>query len=290
MAKKNIYQIITEQIIELLDKGEIPWRKPWVFTEHKNGKTGHVFNGINPLILDTVASLYGYQSNKWVTFKQMQALGGTFKEGQSKEYTLVVYWHLHFETDDDGKQTDRVAFARPFYHREYNIDQIDWEDESIFDDDDDSPNEDTQVDLDEALFESMADIKVKHGGGKAFYSPSKDYIGMPNPQQFTSDDEYYSTLYHELTHATGHQDRLGRFEGDVAETRFGSQSYSFEELIAEFGAAFLCARTGIDDLRVLENSAAYIASWKQRLTDNPKWWSKASSQARKATEFILGES
>ena len=110
---------------------------------------------------------------------------------------------------------------------------------------------------------------------------------MPDPERFEGDDEYYSTLYHELVHATGHETRLGRFEGKKTETRFGSKSYSKEELIAEFGAAFLCAHTGIDDVRVIENSAAYIAGWKSKLTENPKWLLTAASKARKASEFIL---
>lgn len=285
MSKANVYEIITNQIIALLDRGEIPWRKPWVNSTHYNIRSKKPYNGINPLVLDTVASLEGYSSPLWATMKQANEKKGKVRKGEHPTY--VVWWHVIKEKDDEGRDTNVVAFMKPIYSKVWNAEQIDWEDPSVLEGIVPEVREETEIDINKVLFESMGDLELTHGGNVACYFPRSDRVNMPKPEQFVDDNEYYSTLYHELTHATGHKSRLGRFNGNLDETQFGSQSYSKEELIAEFGAAFLCARTNIDDVRVLENSAAYIQGWKKRLTENPKWWSNAASAARKSTEFIL---
>lgn len=291
MAKKSVYELITEQIVSLLDQGEIPWRKPWKFSSHMNGVSGYKYRGINPFILDCIATIRGYSHNKWITFNQMTELGGTLKPDINRSPTKVVFWNLIFEKDEAGNKTNKVQFAKAYYHNMFNIDQIDFPDGTEFYTDPDIiQNADTAINPDEvqSLFSKMSEIDVITNDGKAFYSPSRDVIGMPDPATFVDDNAYWCSYYHELIHASGHPDRLHRFEVNDPDDYFGSESYSFEELVAEFGASFLCARTGIDDTRVLKNSAAYIQGWKTRLTDNPRWWSSAASQAQTATEYILG--
>jgi antirestriction protein ArdC len=131
---------------------------------------------------------------------------------------------------------------------------------------------------------------VKHGLAQAFYSPAGDFVGMPSSEQFRSGEDYYSVLFHELTHSTGHEIRLARkgVSGtDGQWSAFGSNPYAKEELVAEMGAAFLCGQAGIVE-RTLDNSAAYIASWLARLKDDPKLVVQAAAQAQKAADFILG--
>jgi len=124
---------------------------------------------------------------------------------------------------------------------------------------------------------------------RAFYSPDGDYVGMPEPELFRTPEDYYSVLFHELTHSTGHESRLNRkgvTGSDGLWSAFGSQPYSQEELVAEMGAAFLCGQAGIVE-RTIDNSVAYIRSWLQRLKDDRRLIVQAAAQAQKASDFIL---
>jgi antirestriction protein ArdC len=126
--------------------------------------------------------------------------------------------------------------------------------------------------------------KLVHGGGRAMYSPAEDLVTMPNAVSFDSPEFYYSTLFHELAHSTGHASRLGR-PGITGPIRFGSDPYSREELVAEMGAAFLCGHCGIEN-RTIQESAAYIQGWLERLRDDRKLIVHAATQAQKAGDFI----
>jgi len=288
MAKKSIYQIVTEQIITMLEQDLIPWRRPWVASAQRNAITKNYYNGFNVFVLEATKMANEYSKSLWCSVKQAKRKKGTLKETEYGNSAQVIFWPTKREENDEGKMVTRFLGIR--YYNVYNVDQFDWEDPSFLDELEALPNERTQIDPDVFIFEHMPKkVDVRHRYDKAFYVPSADYVGMPKPKQFTSDGEYYSTLFHEITHSTGHKSRLGRFEGDVEETTFGSESYSFEELVAELGAAMLCAVWGISDDRVLENSASYIKSWKSRLTDNPTWMVQASSKATKAVQYTMGE-
>lgn len=133
--------------------------------------------------------------------------------------------------------------------------------------------------------------EIKHGLAQAFYSPGGDFVGMPSPEDFKSGEEFYSTLLHELTYSTGHETRLNRkgvMGTDGNWSAFGSNPYAKEELVAEMGAAFLCGEAGIVE-RVIDNSAAYVASWLQRLKNDCKLVVQAAAQAQHAADFILGK-
>ena len=130
---------------------------------------------------------------------------------------------------------------------------------------------------------------IRHGLDRAFYSPAADSVGMPSPERFDTPENYYNVLFHELTHSTGHESRLNRkgvsgTDGQWA--GFGSQSYSKEEMVAEMGAAFLCGQAGIVE-RTIDNSAAYLRSWLERLKNDCRLVVQAAAQAQKAADFIL---
>jgi hypothetical protein len=127
---------------------------------------------------------------------------------------------------------------------------------------------------------------IEHKQPQAYYLPADDLVNMPNSNLFRSDEEYYSTLFHELTHSTGHASRLNRAELSKINL-LKSHDYSKEELVAEMGSAFLCGRCGITP-KVIENQAAYIQGWLKQLQNNKKWLIYAAAKAQKAADFILG--
>lgn len=130
------------------------------------------------------------------------------------------------------------------------------------------------------------DVRVRNlEQDEAYYSPSIDMITMPLKEQFFKESEYYSVLFHEGCHASGHEKRLKR-DGIVNRTYFGSKDYSFEELVAEIGTAFICSELNIE--KDFENSAAYVKSWVSNLQSNPDWIIRASSQAASAADWVLG--
>ena len=128
---------------------------------------------------------------------------------------------------------------------------------------------------------------IHHGGSRACYQPSNDEVHMPDRERFDSSEEYYSTLFHELVHSTGHASRLGR-TGITETIVFGSRTYSKEELIAEMGATFLCGHTGIENA-VIDNSASYLASWLGRLRNDSRLVVQAAAQSQKAVDYVLDQ-
>lgn len=185
--------------------------------------------------------------------------------------------------------TKRIPFLR--YYNVFNVAQCDGielpSEETIL-----SPEpRPSPIETAEAIVQGMPKRpEIRTGLDRAFYQPAADFVGMPSVEQFKSGEEYYSTLFHELTHATGHKSRLNRkgvADSEGNWSAFGSEPYSKEELCAEMGAAFLCGEAGIVE-RTVENSASYIASWLQRLKNDSKLVVTAAAQAQKAADYILG--
>ena len=277
----NVYESVTERILTQLEAGIIPWRKEWKAT----GKTGLPYNyasgkqyrGINILLLMSS----GFNDARWMTYKQAQDAGGNVKRGEKG--TKIVFWSLFNVTkkgDTGGEySTDKVPFAREY--TVFNIDQIENLPQSL-------PFETPVFEPIPAAHSMASDymkragIDLKHGGASAYYSPSLDYVQMPKETDFKSPDAYYSTLFHELGHSTGHKVRLGR---DMS-GGFGSSDYSKEELVAEFTAAFLCAQVGISNERVEANHAAYIQSWMKAIKNDKKLVVSAAQKAQKAADYI----
>jgi antirestriction protein ArdC len=271
----NVYEIITDRIVESLRKNVVPWRKPWVTQAPKNLISGKNYRGVNVLLLGSAP----HQSPWWLTFNQARDLGGSVKKGERG--TPVVFWKISEKKDARGK-IEKSFILR--YYTVFNVAQC----ESV-----QAPpsiprpafNPIEECERIVSGFEGRP--QIEHGGGMACYVPALDRIQIPAREAFSSAPEYYSTLFHELTHSTGAASRLNR-KTVTDPSSFASHAYSFEELIAECGAAFLCANGGISSA-TLDNSAAYIASWAKKLRSEPKWIVNASAQAAKAADLVLGK-
>ncbi len=234
----NVYEIITDRIIKQLESGVAPWRKPWSAKLPVNLISQKPYRGLNVL---TLAS-QGYPSRFWLTFNQANKLGGRIRKGEKS--SPVIYWNIGEEreyTTRDGQ----TRVSKPFllrYSNVFNLSQtegIDLPASALHEARTNNPIEDC-----EQIVAEMPNKPAFEQSDRAWYAPSRDLVGMPSIGLFRSSEEYYSTFFHELTHATGHKSRLGR-EGFEAVQSFGSESYSKEELVAEMGAAMLCGVTGI---------------------------------------------
>lgn len=277
----KVYDIITQNIIEKLEAGTIPWRKPWVGGKApQNFISKKPYRGINAFILNCAE----FASPYWLTFKQAKDKGGSVKKGSKS--MAIVFWKFneYTRTDRDGaEQTDKIPFVR--YYRVFNLEQTEGIEAPVEDTIEHTPVD--SIATAEAIVAGMPNRpEIKENLRRAFYSPGKDYVGMPLKDSFTGAEEYYSTLFHELTHSTGHVSRLNRFKENRAAAAFGSSEYSKEELVAECGAAFLC---GVADIgaATIENAAAYIQGWLKALRNDNKLIIHASGKAQKAADYIL---
>jgi antirestriction protein ArdC len=274
----NVYEIVTEQVIRQLEQGTAPWRKPWRAEPPCNLVSGKPYRGINPFLLAS----QGYGSRYWVTFNQAKKLGGFVKKGEKS--SIVTFWNIGEEKivkDAQGK--DRKS--KPILLRYYSVFNVE-QTENIMDKlglghaSARVPN----IAACESIVKGMPNAPAMQQDARAWYRPSNDTIGMPSKALFHSAEEFYSTLFHELVHSTGHASRVGR-DGIEHIEQFGSESYSKEELIAEMGAAMLCGVTGIAP-RTIENSAAYLKCWIERLRGDSKLLVSAASQAQKSCDYI----
>lgn len=280
----DVYTIVSDRIIAALDSDTIPWRKPWkggAAEWPRNATTGRQYNGVNVWLL----SLSSYSDPRWLTYKQASALGGTVRRGERG--TTIIFWNFITRTAENGKDK-QTAFLR--YYTVFNVEQCEGLPEAKL------AALAPTVELQPVELLAIAEAVVSGYpkaprisvvlSDRAFYRPSEDAITVPKPEQFVSSGEYYSTLFHELTHSTGHSTRLARREEGAA-NHFGSEAYSKEELVAEFGSAFLCATVGIDN--TLANSTAYIQGWLKKLRSDPKLVVYAASQAAHAADWILNK-
>jgi antirestriction protein ArdC len=277
----DIYEMVTNLIIERLEAGVVPWQMPWKaetgFPQNMVHKK--VYRGFNFWFLLTVADKFG--SPFFLTYNQVKELGGHVLKGE-KGFP-VVFWKL-LDTEEKDGSIDHIPFLR--YYTVFNLKQTEGIDESKIPATEAHDHQFDPIGDAEQLIEFWYDSpEIRLDQSHAFYSPTGDYVGMPNPRTFFRDEQYYSTLYHELIHSTGHINRTGRHE-KLSEHKFGSQDYSQEELVAELGAAYLCFMTGIQNATI-DNSAAYIKSWIGKFKEDKKMLLIASSQAQKAVDYIL---
>jgi antirestriction protein ArdC len=273
----NVYEIVTNQIIEQLEKGSAPWRKPWTTKEPCNLVSQRPYRGINTFLL----SASGFPSPYWLTYGQAVKLGGRVKQGEHSN--LVVFWNIGEEKLNP--KTGKVS--KPFllrYYRVFNLSQTEGIATKLNLTEPAKPVPD--IEACESLIASMPHSPAIQASDRAWYRPSADVVGIPPKTAFRGSEEYYSTLFHELTHSTGHPSRVGR-DGIMDRHAFGDADYSREELIAEMGAAMLCGVTGISPA-VLENSAAYLRNWIGVLKGDSKLVVTAASQAQKAADYIRG--
>lgn len=291
----SVYEIVTEKIIEKMDKGIIPWHQPWhgasqidgVFGFYRNGVSKRKYTGMNILMLAGC----GYDSPDFFTFKQISDAGAHIRKGEKSE--MVVFWKRsqYLSKPEEGDDDSEAELKTGLLMRYYNV----WNREQI---EGLKPPKDVQnadsttpeapkilpIDMAEKVVQGYQDgPTIAEGVQRAYYSPVIDHVNMPERQSFISAEAWYSTLFHELTHSTGHDKRLNRKDMKIYRNEFRAR----EELVAEIGAAFLCEHCGIG-APVIENTVAYIQSWKKHLKDDPRIIATAAQQAQKAANWILG--
>jgi antirestriction protein ArdC len=275
-VKSDVYQVVTDRIIHLLESGTVPWQQPWKGGNlwPQNLVSRKVYRGINLIILNATR----YPTPFWLTFRQVQLLGGCVKKGERS--FPVVFWKKF--KDEDDRETKCIPFLR--YYSVFNVAQCEGINVPVIQPVD-SDSQFQPIDKCEQVVAGMPKPPTIHlNGAQACYSPPLDEISIPEPELFDSSEDYYCTLFHELIHATGHVSRLNRKE--VTENRFGSNPYCREELVAEMGSAFLCGHCEIEN-KTIDQSASYIQNWLQILKDDRKLVVHAAAQAQKACDFIL---
>jgi antirestriction protein ArdC len=275
--KTDIYQIVTDRIIAALEKGVCPWRRPWstLSISPRNYHSQTPYKGINWFLL----TVLGYELPYFLTYKQVTDLKGTVKSG-SKGVPVVFWKVMEKQPTKEGEKVKKVPLLR--YYTVFNASQI--EGITFPEVGNRTGTEFNPVAIAEGLVAGWTGKpKIEHGYRQACYVPSQDVVRMPSPGSFDNPAAYYSTLFHELGHATGAKHRLDR---DMS-GKFGSDSYSREELVAEMTSAFLCAHCGIDNA-VIEQQAAYLENWLNALKADPKLVVTAANQAQRAAALILG--
>jgi antirestriction protein ArdC len=281
-TRKDVYAIITDKIIEQLNKGTVPWQRPWTSAGMPQNLISHrPYRGINVMLL----AMLGYGHNYFLTYKQLGAIGGRVKRGEKGH--MVVLWDFK-ETDrakDEEQQEDTTEKKRVIlkYYTVFNIAQC----ENIPEDKMPTVAEYTfdPIATCEKVIEEMPDKpRILHKDNLAYYNPLQDFVNMPKQKVFKTPSGYYSTLFHELVHSTGHHSRLSR-EGMIQMTEFGSKPYSLEELVAEMGACYLQSYTGIET--EFDNSTAYIQGWLNQLENNRRFIFSAAKMAQDAIDYIL---
>jgi antirestriction protein ArdC len=289
--RKDIYKEITDFVINHLESGNVIWRKGWnSLGLPRNIITDYKYRGWNLYYLNFIIVLQNYKTPYFLTYKQTQEKGAHIRK-REKGYP-VIYWAViedkvtssaskQIQTEEkDGSPKTRLV---PKLYTVFNIDQTDGltlpKVEKIF------KNHTQKIEACEEVLTNMVDKPVvKHQGDKTWYSRLIDTINMPNNNLFNTDADYYATLFHELSHSTGHEKRLNRKE--LIENDGFKENYSKEELTAELAATFLCGICGVEQT-TLVNSTAYIQGWLKALKDDKTLIVKAASQAQAAAENIL---
>lgn len=286
--KADIYTRITGQIVAALEAGVKPWRQPWS-ASHASGAVsrplrhnGQPYSGINVLTLWASAMERRFAAPIWMTFRQAIELGGHVRKGERGSPVVYANTVVRTEEGDDGQDEERaIPFLKAY--TVFNIEQIDELPAHYYAWADATGNPDERIASAEAFFDSTG-ADIRHGGNSAFYIPSADFIQMPDFITFRDAQGYYATLAHECTHWTRHEKRLDR---DMGRKSFGDEGYAREELVAELGAAFLCADLGLR-LEDREDHASYIAAWLKVLKDDKRAIFQASAHAQRAVDFLHG--
>ncbi|PTA89146.1 DNA primase [Kosakonia sp. H7A] len=300
----DLYQQVTDKIILALENGVPPWRRPWRPAQNVHGGslpvnavTGRAYSGINVPLLWMAAEEHGYTSDRWLTFRQAKAAGGYVRKNETSALA-IIYKPFEKQARDssdnllyrDGEPVmEQLAMLKQL--QLFNVAQCDGLPESVQGEQPDTVEADPPSELSAAQLQQVQQILSTTGVGcdhrrqdRAFYRPGADRIVMPVASQFRTEADYWSTLLHELVHATGHSSRLNR-EGITSSSRkFGDPVYAFEELIAETGSAFLCAELGITgDVQ----HESYLTGWLKALREDKRAIFRACRFAREASEYLL---
>ena len=283
----NIYQIVTDRICEQLNKGIIPWNRPWTGVAEGaiSYTTRRPYSLLNQMLLG--------EDGEYITFNEVTKLGGKVKKGAKSQ--MVVFFKRYIKEEsginpDTGEEenNEKISFALRYYNV-FNIKDCEGipaktrEEKRLF----------TEDKTGEEVISEYINREASNGfkfenikGNRAYYSPSLDKVVLPLKEQFKKEGEYYSTAFHEIAHSTLKECRCNRKQKEIV--HFGDEDYSKEELVAEITSANICSVTGIETASTFQNSVAYIQSWLRALQNDTKMIVFASSQAEKATRYILG--
>jgi antirestriction protein ArdC len=285
--RQDVYTRITSQIVADLEKGVRPWVKPWN-AEHAAGRitrplrhNGQPYAGINVLSLWISAVARNFAAPVWMTYRQASELGAHVRKGERG--SLVVYANKITRTERNEKTGEDIQLEIPYMkgYTVFNVEQIDSLPEIYYAKI--APTRDPIARIEHAeKFLHATGATINHGGTRAYYSLSTDAVQMPPFEAFRDAESYYATLAHELAHWTGAKTRLDR---DFGGHRFGSNAYAQEELVAELGAAFLCADLELT-LEAREDHSAYIANWLEVLNNDNRAIFTAAAHAQRAVDFI----
>jgi antirestriction protein ArdC len=284
--KHAVYQNVTDKIVADLEKGELTWLKPWS-AGNMDGRVlkplrhnGVAYSGINVLMLWAASMEQGYCSPFWMTYRQAKELGAHVRKGERGQQVVYAGTLSKTEEQDDGSEEER-SFRFMKAYTVFNVDQVEGLPEHYY--------VKPEPVIDPALRDENADrffaatgADVRHGGNQAYYAGGSDHVQMPVFECFRSPEAYYATLAHELTHWTKHKSRLDR---DFGRKRFGDEGYAREELVAELGAAFLCADLGLTPEPGTDH-AAYIQSWLKVLKNDKRAIFSAAAYAQKAADYL----
>lgn len=283
--RESIYETITNQIVEAIEEGaelyKMPWHRPQSdITNPANIETKRSYRGLNILMLWLTAEERGYQSGTWGTYRQWQERGAQVRKGEKS--ASVVFWKDLRAKDDDAQAAEVDEDDKPrFVARGYsvfNAEQVDgYAPESL-------PilSEEEHIAQAEEFFARIP-AKIVQGSEMSCYMPPIDTVQMMQFARFRSAKGFYSVLAHELTHWSGHETRLNR---DLS-SRFGSEGYAMEELVAELGAAFVSGHLGLPSVPRTDH-APYIASWLKVLKNDPRAIFAAAGKAQAAADFLTG--
>lgn len=289
--REDIYSRITNQIIASLERGVKPWTQPWN-ANHAAGPVsrplrhnGEPYAGINVLTLWATAIERQHAAPIWMTYRQAQQLGGHVRKGEKGAPVVyadkIVREDERAETASGEESTQVIPFLKSY--TVFNIDQIDGLPERYHQLASGQPNPDQRIDAAETYYNALGAV-IQHTGKIACYMPSSDTIQIPAFEAFRDAESYYATLLHECVHWTKHKSRLDR---DFGHKKFGDSAYAREELVAEIGAAFLCADIGIT-CEDREDHASYIASWLKVLKSDKRAIFSAAAHAQRAVAYLHG--
>ena len=283
----NVYEKVTNRVIEQMSKGIVPWQKPWKSATDGGEAISYTsrkpYSLLNQMLLG--------KPGEYLTFKQVKELGGNIRKGAKAEFVVFFTFVEKKEVNADGEENEtRYPILR--YYNVFHIDDCEGVETKFKTGDAEVKEEPKGIEFCDSIVSDYSErtnlkVTIMESNG-AYYSPSRDEVVCPTMSQHDSPEDFYSTLFHELTHSTGHKSRLDRLQSS-GNFSMRSNSYSREELIAEMGSAMLVSHCGIDTEKVFRNSVAYLQNWVKAFKDDVQMIVWAASRAEKAVKLILNQ-
>ena len=277
--------MVADRILELLDKGELPpWSRPWRVSLNgvpRNAISQRPYRGINVWLTLLSQEVCGYDDHRWLTYRQAQKAGGNVKKGEKA--TQIVFWKMIVKEDPESGEERTFPLSAA-----YNVFNVDQTEGCTLPELPVLPEPPDPIEQAEAIIAGMPNPPrfetYESGNLPPRYVPAEDLVKVPDARRFDQMEHYYNTIYHELTHATGHPDRLNRF--DVGAER-DLHAYGLEELVAGMGSAMLADMAGIGHATI-EADASYVKTWADTIRANRGIIIAAAQKSQKAVDYIVG--